>query len=307
MLYNASDDMNAAQHIRALVACPSCKSDNLRWEAASIECATCGKTFAVDGETPVLLAQDEADAPRIAEGDRALSDRLPQRLRAVAVRLRPVARPLLTHRSHATRDLVPTFVAALPAAASVLNVGAGERTYGPNVVNLDIAPGRSIHVVGIAEELPFRDGVFDAVVFQAVLEHVRDASAALREIARVLRPGGSVLVEVPFIQGYHPTPGDYRRFTVTGLKAELERQGFEVEDSGIAVGPASAMAWVAAEYLALLVSGRSARAYRIARILTTWLAWPLKWSDAWLDTHEMAHVIASGVWAKGVRPHAADR
>ena len=74
-----------------------------------------------------------------------------------------------------------------------------------------------------------------------------------------------------------------------------------MDDAGVAVGPASAMAWIAAEYLALLLSGRSARAYRIARVFTTWFAWPLKWSDAWLDRHEMAHVVASGVWAKGVR------
>ncbi len=46
--------------------------------------------------------------------------------------------------------------------------------------------------------LPFRDGAFDAVVHVHVLEHIMDDRAALREIRRVLRPGGAMLMMVPF-------------------------------------------------------------------------------------------------------------
>ena len=215
-------------------------------------------------------------------------------------------RPVLTYRSRRTRNVTPEFVHALGQDKLILNVGAGSTDYGRNVLNLDIAPGPAIHVVGVAESLPFRDETFDAVVFQAVLEHVFDARKALAEIARVLLPGGLLLIEVPFIQGYHAAPADYRRFTVAGLRTELTLNGFEVEETGIAVGPASAMSWVMAEFLALSLSGRSARGYRIARIFTTWLAWPIKWMDLWLDGHEMAHVIASGVWAKAQRPTNRD-
>jgi SAM-dependent methyltransferase len=194
------------------------------------------------------------------------------------------------------------FVDSLPVGSLVLNVGAGSSDYGSDVINLDIAPTPGIHVVGVAEHLPFRDRVFDGIVFQAVLEHVTDSHAALTEIRRILRPGGSVFIEVPFIQGYHAAPRDHRRFTEQGLRAELDQHGFVVHATGVAVGPSSAMAWVTAEFLALLLSGRSARAYRFARIFANWLAWPIKWADAWLDAHEMAHVIASGVWAQAGRP-----
>jgi hypothetical protein len=57
------------------------------------------------------------------------------------------------------------------------------------------------------------------------------------------------------------------------------------------------MATVTAEYLALLLSVRSRTAYRAARLLTSWLALPLKYTDAWLAAHPEARVIASGVWA----------
>lgn len=227
---------------------------------------------------------------------------LPPSVQGVAERARGFIRPSLVHRSRGRRSLTEKFVDSFSADTSVLNVGAGASDYGGHVLNLDIAPGEGIHVVGLAEHLPFQNDVFDGIVFQAVLEHVTDSRQALSEIRRVLRPGGRVFIEVPFIQGYHAAPGDHRRYTEQGLRVELEQHGFSVEETGIAVGPASGMAWVTAEFLALLLSGRSGRGYRFARLASTWLAWPIKWADAWLDGHEMAHVIASGFWARARRP-----
>ena len=92
----------------------------------------------------------------------------------------------------------------------ILNVGSGERYYGRAVVNMDIELGPSVDVVGVAEELPFRSDAIDGVILQAVLEHVADSERTLSEIGRVLRPGGRVFIELPFIQGYHASPADYR-------------------------------------------------------------------------------------------------
>jgi SAM-dependent methyltransferase len=289
-----------SERIRAVAACPRCKSGSLVWEPSAVSCPSCGSSYGIRNGTPMLMAENAS--PNIREFDRGLLERLPRPLRPTAARARRFVRPLLTHRSRRTRDVIPAFIRSRRQDETILNIGAGSTDYGPHVLNLDIAPGAAIHVVGVAEALPFCAESFDAVVFQAVLEHVLDAREALAEIRRVLRPGGSVLIEVPFMQGYHAAPADYRRYTEVGLRTELTLNGFVVEDGGIAVGPASAMAWVSAEFLALLLSGRSARGYRVARVVTTWLAWPLKWSDSWLEGHEMAHVIASGVWAQARRP-----
>lgn len=81
-------------------------------------------------------------------------------------------------------------------------------------------------MVGAAEDLPFADQSFHAVLMRAVPEHVADSTQALNEIGRVLRPGGTVLVAIPFMQGNHPSPFDRRRYTREGLSAELERHGF---------------------------------------------------------------------------------
>ena len=169
------------------------------------------------------------------------------------------------------------------------------------MVNIDVEPLPGVDIVGVAEQLPLGDASCDGAVLQAVLEHVRSADLTLRELNRVLRPDGSLFVEVPFMQGYHPSPADYRRYTEQGLRAELADHGFDVEESGVAVGPASAMAWVAAEFLAFLVSGRSEKVYRLARPVSRWVTLPIKYADRWLDVHPMAHTIPSGVWARARR------
>jgi SAM-dependent methyltransferase len=65
------------------------------------------------------------------------------------------------------------------------------------------APFASDRVVrAYAEELPFTDRSFDVVVSFSVLAHVRDPGVALREIARVLMPGGRAFVAVPELEGY---------------------------------------------------------------------------------------------------------
>jgi SAM-dependent methyltransferase len=219
----------------------------------------------------------------------------------LAKRHRRLLCPELTYRSPRRRGLVAEFVATFPNEAVIVNVGAGTRHYGHNVLNIDVEPLPGVDLVGVAEKLPLGTASCDGAVLQAVLEHVRDADLTLRELHRVLKPGGSLLVEVPFMQGYHPSPGDYRRYTEQGLRAELADHEFEVDESGVAVGPASAMAWVTAEFLAFLVSGRSEKIYRLARPTFRWLVQPVKYADRWLDGHPMAYTIPSGVWASARR------
>lgn len=89
--------------------------------------------------------------------------------------------------------------------------------------------------VDIAKErYPFSDASFDYVLCNAVLEHVANPVFVLREIQRVLKPGGVVYVGVPFLQPYHPDPEDYRRYTQAGLKHLLEQHGFQcLHSSGV--------------------------------------------------------------------------
>jgi SAM-dependent methyltransferase len=75
-------------------------------------------------------------------------------------------------------------------------------------------------------ELP--DGSVDCVVLTEVLEHIYEPGLALRELHRLLRPGGILMGSVPFARGEHEAPHDYYRYTSFALRRLLADAGFEV-------------------------------------------------------------------------------
>jgi ubiquinone/menaquinone biosynthesis C-methylase UbiE len=65
--------------------------------------------------------------------------------------------------------------------------------------------------------LPFKNETFDCILSNEVLEHVPNLRESLTELNRVLKPGGKIMVTVPFVCFEHELPYDFRRFTVNGL------------------------------------------------------------------------------------------
>ena len=86
---------------------------------------------------------------------------------------------------------------------------------------------------GAAEDLPYEDGTFDLVTALDVVEHLDDDLAGLRELRRVLRPGGRVLLFVPtfmFLWGVQDEVSNHRRrYRLPELRRVVEQAGFEVE------------------------------------------------------------------------------
>ena len=74
-----------------------------------------------------------------------------------------------------------------------------------------------------------RDSQFDVIILDQTLEHVADPERALREVARVLKPGAVAIVTTPFLLPVHTGPnfGDYYRWTPQGMETVLRRCGFE--------------------------------------------------------------------------------
>jgi SAM-dependent methyltransferase len=85
--------------------------------------------------------------------------------------------------------------------------------------------------------LPFRSNTFDTVLCTSVLEHVDNAEYAIAEISRVLKPGGRLLITVPFFYPEHEAPYDFWRLTHHGLRSVLQRHGLVVDDLSAQGGP----------------------------------------------------------------------
>lgn len=77
-------------------------------------------------------------------------------------------------------------------------------------------------------DIPVEDGRFDRVIFNQVLEHLPDPAAAVRELHRVLRPGGRMMCSAPLFYAEHQKPYDFYRYTRFGLRRLFEEAGFEV-------------------------------------------------------------------------------
>jgi len=123
----------------------------------------------------------------------------------------------------------------LGRVARWLDLGCGTQPYGryyrpvaQEVVAADYEARSAISVRLSAMALPFRDATFDAVLFSEVMEHLEQPEDALREIARVMRSGGHLLLTVPFNYMQHEAPHDHVRYTQFGLLALLDRHGFRV-------------------------------------------------------------------------------
>jgi SAM-dependent methyltransferase len=142
-------------------------------------------------------------------------------------------------------------------------------------VNLDLLAVPGVDVAADAEQLPFPAGVFQRVECDAVLEHVRDPRRVMREIERVLAPGGYAHVVTPFCHPFHEYPKDYRRFTPDGLKEMAG--GMEVVAEGWRTGPAATWLVFSIEYVKLLLPWRAWR--MVAHFVLGWLLFPLRYLD----------------------------
>jgi len=151
--------------------------------------------------------------------------------------------------------------------------GAGRAVSG--YINIDLVAVPGVDVVTDAERLPFSSNVFQRVECDAVLEHVRNPESAVREMRRVLAPGGYLHLVTPFCHPFHEYPKDFRRFTIDGLK-ELAGPLEEVA-SGWRTGPTATLLVVSIEYVKLLLPFWIWRA--LAHFVLGWILFPLRYLD----------------------------
>lgn len=154
-------------------------------------------------------------------------------------------------------------VRAPSAGGEALDVGSLRSPYmallqsrGFTVRTLDLTTEHGADYAGTAEATGRPEASCDLVLCTQVLEHVRAPWRAMREFARILRPGGQVLVTIPHVWFYHPHPGDYWRVTQEGIIALCEDAGFRVRQARAQGGSLAALGQVV-NFLGYGVLGRA--------------------------------------------------
>ena len=262
-----------------LLCCPRCHSE-LHLNETPIRCSGTDCVFSKTGfprasGQPVLIDFERSIFERSAyDDDRGSVFERDDSGRGYALRLRRMltgSNPVTPEKS---KQMVQILGRETPRPV-VLVIGGGAigagadhlyNTQGIQVVGTDVYASTNTNVVADGHFLPFQNETFDAVWIQAVLEHVLDPSAVVGEIHRVLKPGGIVYADTPFIQQVHEQAYDFTRFTLSGHRWLFRR--FEEIDSGAVGGAGKALVW-SIRYVALSM-GFSTR-------LATLMALPFFW------------------------------
>jgi SAM-dependent methyltransferase len=273
--------------IARLLICPRCRSSLIE-DTCGFRCSNLGCLYAVSnafplvGRWPVVVDFEQSviskdsvagcgRGPTDAEVCQALTvpaiSRVPRSLRGIWKPLNQVAQ----------RNVLRMLDLLAGRPSRILVVGGGTIGNGLDslyvcaddveVIGLDLYGSEVTQLIADAHAIPLATGSIDAVIVQAVLEHVLDPTEVVREIHRVLADGGLVYAETPFLQQVHAGAYDFTRFTASGHRY-LFRWFAEI-DSGVTAGPGTQLLWS----LDHLVRGlaRSRNAGRVVRALLFWL------------------------------------
>lgn len=139
----------------------------------------------------------------------------------------------------------------------VLDIGCGTQPYrallnqahevvGLEIESADAAPDKRADVYYDGTTFPFPAESFSSALCNQVLEHVFDPSRFLAEANRVLEPGGTLVLSVPFVWPEHEAPADSQRYTSYGLIHQFRIAGFDViQHSKLVCGGATVCALLA--------------------------------------------------------------
>ncbi|GET37168.1 class I SAM-dependent methyltransferase [Microseira wollei] len=188
--------------LKQLLYCPECGS---KLNQIDRSCGVCNYPVYTRGNTPHILQKGDLPFLRLTE----------------------------TEKTHPYSPYVIELLTKI-GDGLVLDFGAGNTPEGdlrPNICYLDVQQYPHTDIVCNTTKLPFPDAIFDAVISQAVFEHIPNPFLTAKELHRILKPGGIIFIDTAFMQPLHGDPSHYFNMTLHGLR--LVMSDFEELRSGI--------------------------------------------------------------------------
>jgi SAM-dependent methyltransferase len=163
------------------------------------------------------------------------------------------------------------------------------------LVETDVSYGPNTTIICDAHEIPFADNSFDLIIAQAVLEHVLDPFLCVVEMNRVLKNGGLIYAETPFMQQVHGGKYDFLRFTDLGHRRMF--RNFREIQRGVIAGAASSLTWSLKYFLTSFANSK--KVDRVLSYAGTFLFFWVKYFDIILNKTKGSIDAASGLYFLG--------
>lgn len=291
--------------------CPKCHAGRLSSDNGKrqLSCRNpaCRQTYPMVRDIPVLICEDRSlfsFDDYLDQGGastmhlRANRKGFPTRIRKLLKNMVP---GLSSHASDYTSGHLIEDICRVVQRPNVLVIGAGEAVFlMPKTVEVtytDVALWPLTDVVADAHDLPFDDGIFDIVIAAAVLEHVVNPTRVVEEITRVLKTGGAVYANTPFMQQVHMGRYDFTRFTHLGHRL-LWRQYDEIR-SGVSNGPGMAVAWAVEYFFSTLFT--TPWLASVVRHVARFATYPFRLTDRFTRDKAGAFDAASAYYFAGIK------
>jgi SAM-dependent methyltransferase len=288
-----------------IMRCPVCRAP-LELLGYTLRCTqdTCATVFPIVNGCPVVLHEHDS----VFRNEDFLTQQNlffglhPSRFRNFLKRLLPSIH--LNLKADANFSRLAELLAERNAPPKVLVLGGSILGKGMNtiasapgieLIETDVSFGPRTRLICDAHDIPFADSSFDAVIVQAVLEHVADPQRCAEECYRVLKPDGLIYAETPFMQQVHGGRFDFTRFTLLGHR-RLFRKFSEI-DAGAVGGPGMALAWSYTYFLRSFTTSRRMR--ELTTAFAAYTSFVLKYFDRYLIDRPGGLDAASGFFFLG--------
>ncbi len=185
--------------LEQILCCPVCKSSLIK-QKTKLSCQQCQLDYPIVSNTPIMITAAKAHDYLLITDESEHG---------------PISRHDYAPRS---KELIEKYAQGL-----VLDLGSGGKDQAfDNVIQLDIFNFMNVDIVAVGEFLPFKENSFDAIICQAVFEHLKYPNIVADEMQRVLKPNGIAKIDSAFLHPLHGYPNHYYNATQEGLKHWFE-------------------------------------------------------------------------------------
>lgn len=300
--------MNSKEFIFENLCCPACKSSLIqKIDGFSCKNSSCNMEYPLINGIPIMI-NDQNSIFQITD----FKKQTPTTFRSVnnnwkssLKRFIDKALPSISNNLSSIKNFKDIVILlkeienpkVLIIGGGVITTGTGILINKKNIISVesDVSYGPRTELIMDCHDIPFPDGSFDAVILQAVLEHVVDPILCIKEVERVLNEGGIVYASTPFMQQVHMGRYDFTRYTHLGHRRLL--RNFEEIESGISAGTGVALAWSIKYFLRSLFRIKALQV--VMELLTRMLFFWLKYIDYLTVKNKASYEAASSFYFIG--------